>query len=76
VAKQARADRHTTCIRGRVTSTDNLDALESHELMVLAPVAAVLHQLADQSSDGLGFVRVRGREVDFIAEYHEPATWL
>ena len=68
---------YTTRIGGRVASANKLNALELDPSHVSCPPeSTAFNELTNERDDALSAVLVGRRQVDFIAEHHEPATNL
>ena len=67
-------------ISGRVASSDKLDSLKPHKLLLLpspCPVESVVfHHLPEERDHPLGAVVVHVRQVDLVAEHDQPDAKL
>ena len=67
-------------ISGRVASSDKLDSLKPHKLLLLpstCPVEPVVfHHLPEERDHPLGAVVVHVRQVDLVAEHDQPDAKL
>lgn len=76
VAKEARRQRLPTRVCGWVAGANELDAVKPHPHMVpFAPIASPLHQLPEERHHPLRAKHVWVRQVDLIAEHHQPLSY-
>mmetsp|Transcript_3550 Transcript_3550/g.11018 ORF Transcript_3550/g.11018 Transcript_3550/m.11018 type:complete len:941 (+) Transcript_3550:3836-6658(+) len=77
VTQEAVREGDAAGVGGRVARAHELDALQPHPGVVgCAPEAALLGELAQEADHALRAVGVRCRQVDLVAEHHQPAAGL
>jgi hypothetical protein len=76
VMKETIAERYTSRISGRVTSTHKLNALQLDPgLVTSTPVTSAFNKLTQEEDDSLSAVFVLSGEVDFVAEDNQPPSY-
>src|SRR6266404_6322676 len=77
MAQETMTEGNTTGIRGRVARAYKLDTLQLNPGHVgSSPETTGLDELTNERYNSLSSVFISGRKVDFVTEYHEPATQL